>query len=212
MPHPDGRKFCIGHWMKSVPARELCTSGIAETQQLRFSGLASGCSYKALLDARTVKEIDLGGHSGGSLPPFSKAEVAFSNLGIFHLHDRCIESEVASSRQACIRHGYMNEDDTKIQALQKLQTLYKGNLCGAARHGIPFFYEKKKTWFSGMLGEKKKGCGMASCHKVSFYGSYLACPNETTDDFYRLGENPSVGPNEKFASFLKAAVEMFAFD
>ena len=194
VPYGDGRKFCFGYTMNSVPVRELCESGSAETQQLRFSGLARNCGYKALLDARTMRKIDLGGHAGASLPPFSDTEVLVSNLGIFHLHNRCIESEVASSRQACIRHGYMNEDDTKSQVLEKFKTYYDGDFCQVR------------------IGRGGMFCSMASCHKVSFYGSYLACPNETTDDFYRLGENPSFGPNEKFASYLKAALENYAFD
>ena len=50
VPYRDGRKFCFGYTMNSVPVRELCESGSAETQQLRFSGLARNCGYKALLD------------------------------------------------------------------------------------------------------------------------------------------------------------------
>lgn len=152
--------------------------------------------FKALYDARTLDSVDLGGHFGFSLSPFSKSEFPTTSyfgtkLGVLHLHARCLEIEVENCRTVLVGHGYISEEDTITEQYNKLiQGLRRKNkLCS-----------RQRFWRS-----------VPSSHKALFYAKWLSnCSAASTSGFYPNDDDMSNVPkNTDFRNFLKHSLQKY---
>lgn len=192
----DGSKLRTGFVTDSVPMKHICQDPLkaSDPAELFFSKVKPH-SFKAFFDSRTFDSVDLGSHFGTVLPPF-KEKVRYTGLGIFHLHSRCFETEMASSTQAVIRHGYMEEDDSKEVALSKFKAL------------IAKDYPTKE---SNCTEKIPKACIVPSCHKIVQVMKHMLCPGILEDEYYEKGTNlnEQVDNNGDFADYIHSLTEKY---
>ena len=90
-----GGSLMFQHRRLSMPNEELCKAGKGDDiGLLRF--LHSTGPDKALMDSRTLREVDLGGHFGTYFPPHdgpNSTSMTAGPLGFLHVHRRCLEHE-----------------------------------------------------------------------------------------------------------------------
>lgn len=178
-----GQHGTVSYEQGSISDRDVCAEKGLNARPYEFQldpTVSRQTGYKKVFDARLVGtsvEVNLGGHGGG-LP---------TKFGILHYHNRCIESEVANSKQAVERHNYLDVHDSNEAAIEKLS-----RRC----HCEP----------TSDLCDTCVTCSGNSYHKVKFYLNWLACPEKMEAKFYSGLEGVS---NEAFRSFLVAALDEF---
>jgi hypothetical protein len=181
----DGSKLRIGFTSLSVPDKDTCegpSKGNDPAKLIYTEALPT--DYKAFFDSRTFEDADLGSHMGVTLPPFQE-KIKYTALGTLHLHSRCFQAEIESSRQATIRHGYMNEEDSDEVALAKFRNLLQ--------HGYP---TKENNCAEAM----NRSWTFPSVHKVFQVMQYMLCPEAIEERYYQ--DRPPAHPNEELAKYI----------
>jgi hypothetical protein len=182
----DGHRLRIGFTVKSRPDEELCDAGKGDDIGLMRLGPNSATGFKAILDSRSFRSVDLGGHFGAYFPPHDTRPEKYTLLSIIHVHSRCLEHKIANTRKAVTSHQIISENWSDETVLTKLKEYVGSDVCN-----VTSSKQMKKT------GD--------SSHKVLFLAHALAkCPSTTPDGFYPiLGENEKV--NMDFQEFLLKA-------
>jgi hypothetical protein len=81
----DGHKLRIGFIVGSRPDKELCDAGKGDEIGLMQLGPANAATdYKAILDSRSFRAVDLGGHSGKYFPPHNMSPDKYTPLSIIY--------------------------------------------------------------------------------------------------------------------------------
>jgi hypothetical protein len=148
--------------------------------------------FKSIVDVRTLRWIDLGGHYSIQLAPHGTSGTVFSTpISVFHAHARCFQHEVDNCRKALVSHGHLAESDSPQKSLRKLKILL-GEGFGCAVDSTD------KMAFEG-----------ASPHKVLFYARYLlGCEDAREESFYPNNYG-SATSNPDFKIFMDEALSLY---
>lgn len=176
----DGQMMKIGYAAGSLPHRN-CTTDIGGMSL----GLPGPTNFKSVFDSKTFRFCDLGGHNGRSGHP--RRAKRNTDLGIIHLHSRCLEQEVDMCRKVLVSHGYVRETDSPGESIKKLQRLF-----GSSQ--------------SRCQPVNRMRCARASCHKAWMYAEYKACPAETAKRYYASEGQGCTNPD--FQDYLERSVRM----
>lgn len=191
----DGSRLKIGFVAGSIPNLKACSGPDQGGDLAEFSlELGTPTRFKSFFDSRTFKNVDLGSHSGDLYPPFDNAHMRkesqwtkFTALGVIHFHSRCFELESKMNRQAIIRHGFIDEDDTDKVVLAK------------SGKGFGRDAPSKETNCS----EPMQTCNMNSCHKAYGVMRELLCPKVVKNEYYTTSKDVVAPHNEEFIKYIR---------
>ncbi len=188
----DGKVKRFSRLAQSIPDKKICASNKTRDLIYLYPFMTPHpLTMKKFYESRTFDWVDLGHHNGASFPPFND-DSSETELGLVHLHSRCIDLEVRSSRDAVLAHQYINESDSDAEALKKLEAMdviYRSP-CNKSEDSLPH-------------------CPHLSCHKVIQYAAFLSCPNESTESYYR-GAESLIRDSVLYPLFAKFIIEACA--
>lgn len=183
----------VGSLSISVPDKELCRSGQGDeiTSYMYDIQHNPRKGFKAIVDARTLARIDLGGHVNFRFAPHETSGASFfTPVGIIHAHARCFQHEIKNCRKAVISHGYWTENDSPEESMQKAEKYLGEGGCAV----------------DNMFKMKVRG---KSLHKLYFYARYLlGCEGATEEAFYP-NDYGSATSNPDFKIFMDEALSLY---
>ena len=177
----------VRYIQNSIPSEKVCQDDIhalPDKFPLRPIVLADTffIQFKMVYDSKEVQmgssTINLGGHAVPEPPEWTQ-------FGIVHYHERCVEIEVESCKQVLERHEYISPSDTEDEAKVKLANKFKcstEDMC----HTCSF-----EPLFD-------------SFHKAFFYLKWLDCREETEKEYYGGERNNGQIEGENNLDFVKA--------
>ncbi len=188
----NGKVKSFSNWAPSIPDRDVCSDNKRRDLVYLYPfSRPVPLTVKKFYESRTFDWVDLGHHTGASFPPFND-DFFETELGLIHLHSRCIELETKSSRDAVLAHHYINESDSDSEVLKKLEAMdpvYR-NPCNKSDDMLPY-------------------CPHKSCHKVMQYAAFLSCPEEITESYYK-GAESNIRDSVSYPLFAKFISEALA--
>ena len=143
----DGRKYSIGYIVANTNVTKGCLDDNPVKAFTNFV-LFPSSGFKVIVPAATFHSMDLGGHFGTVVHPYNGA-IHNTNITIFHYHNHCYQRYVTLTKQAVMRHNYINSNQSLSTQIEILSELSK---------------------------DFPKVCRCNSCHKVYGYLQHLLDP------------------------------------